>query len=82
MASLERLIIWRTVTYGDGVLANEQEFVDQVAEIEIELSALELTEQRFLFDPEADAGASSSMLKVKGTEVQQMILTATMDTRL
>ena len=80
MASLERLKnMAAQLPYGDGVLANEQEFVDQVAEIEIELSALELTEQRFLFDPEADAGASSSMLKVRGTEVQQMILTATME---
>jgi alkylation response protein AidB-like acyl-CoA dehydrogenase len=44
----------------------------RVAELEMELEALEITEVRFLFPPDgADAiGPEASMLKVRGTEIQ------------
>jgi alkylation response protein AidB-like acyl-CoA dehydrogenase len=80
MTSLIRLKkLASTLEAGDGVLMDDVTFADRIAEIEIELKALELTEQRFLFSADADVGAASSMLKVQGTQVQQMILTATME---
>jgi alkylation response protein AidB-like acyl-CoA dehydrogenase len=45
----------------------------RVAEIEIELEALEITEVRFLFGKGGDVGPEASMLKVRGTEIQQDI---------
>ena len=56
-------------------LINDPQFTAKIAEIEIELRALEITEQRFLFQPGgADAmGAEASMLKIRGTEIQQRI---------
>jgi alkylation response protein AidB-like acyl-CoA dehydrogenase len=41
----------------------------RVAQLEIELDALEITEVRFLFGG-GEAGPESSMLKVRGTEIQ------------
>ena len=58
-----------------GRLIDDEDFADAVAQVELELRALELTEQRFLFGPGGpDAmGAEASMLKIRGTEVQQRI---------
>jgi alkylation response protein AidB-like acyl-CoA dehydrogenase len=44
----------------------------KIAEIEIELDALEITEVRFLFQPNGSnsVGPEASMLKVRGTEIQ------------
>ena len=58
-----------------GRLVDDEDFADAIAEVELELRALELTEQRFLFGPGGpDAmGAEASMLKIRGTEVQQRI---------
>ena len=50
-------------------------FADELAEVEIDLMALETTEQRYLFSeggPDA-MGPEASMLKIRGTEVQQYI---------
>jgi alkylation response protein AidB-like acyl-CoA dehydrogenase len=52
-----------------------------IAEIEIDLMALEATEYRMLFDPAAggDMGAEASTLKLVGTQVQQRISEVTME---
>ncbi len=54
---------------------------DAADNVEIELRALELTEQRLLFGPGGpDAmGPEASMLKVRGTELQQRILELSME---
>jgi alkylation response protein AidB-like acyl-CoA dehydrogenase len=47
----------------------------KIAELEMELDALEITEVRFLFkqDGANEVGPEASMLKVRGTEIQQDI---------
>lgn len=47
----------------------------RVAELEMELDALEITEVRFLFNQDGanEIGPEASMLKVRGTEIQQDI---------
>ena len=62
-------------------LIDEEDFADAIAQVELELRALELTEQRFLFGPGGpDAmGAEASMLKIRGTEVQQRITELTVE---
>ena len=50
-------------------------FADDLTEVEIDLMALESTEQRYLFGeggPDA-LGPEASMLKIRGTQVQQQI---------
>ncbi len=46
---------------------------DRLTTIEIQLQALELTEQRLLFSPDSGA-AEASLLKLKGSEIQNQIL--------
>ena len=48
-------------------------FADRLVRAEIELRAVELTEQRLLFGPK-QSHAEASLLKLKGTEVQNRIL--------
>ena len=52
----------------------------RVAELEMELAALEITEVRFLFkqDGANEVGPEASMLKVRGTEIQGDIFELTM----
>jgi alkylation response protein AidB-like acyl-CoA dehydrogenase len=52
----------------------------RVAELEMELDALEITEVRFLFKPGGanEVGPEASMLKVRGTEIQGDIFELTM----
>ncbi len=80
--SLERLKRFaRKSDRGGRPLMEDAAFAAGIAEIEIELRALELVEQRFLFGPGGpDAmGPEASMLKVRGTEVQHKISELTMD---
>ncbi len=82
MRSLERLQALAADQRANGrPLADDPMFARRMAEVEIELRALEITEQRFLFGPGgADAlGPEASMLKIRGTEVQQRILALTLD---
>ena len=52
-------------------LIDEPEYADRICRIETALHALELTERRFLFGSQnEDQGAESSMLKIRGTELQ------------
>jgi alkylation response protein AidB-like acyl-CoA dehydrogenase len=52
----------------------------KIAELEMELDALEITEVRFLFkqDGANEVGPEASMLKVRGTEIQQNIFELSM----
>ncbi len=47
-----------------------------MTEVEVGLAALEATEHRFLFDPDrgGELGAEASILKIRGTELQQRVL--------
>jgi hypothetical protein len=77
MASFNRLLdLADQIGVASGTLAEESWFADELALIEVELRALELTEQRFLFRPAGEdaPGPEASMLKIRGTEVQQRIL--------
>jgi alkylation response protein AidB-like acyl-CoA dehydrogenase len=76
MASMTRLKrLASTTEVGGEVLMSDPVFSSKIAHNDMELRALELTEQRFLFQPGgADAmGAEASMLKVRGTEIQNRI---------
>ena len=60
---------------GGALLADDTDFKRSVAEIEIELTALEYTELRALMNAEhgGTPGVEANMLKIRGTEVQQKI---------
>ena len=82
LSSFDRLkTLLASVRDGDKAIGDDPQIGRRLTQIGIELRALELTEQRFLFgEGGADAmGAEASMLKVRGTEVQQMVLELTMD---
>ena len=57
-------------------LAEDEIFANHMAEVEVGLAALEATEHRFLFDPDrgGELGAEASILKIRGTELQQRVL--------
>ncbi|WP_020592284.1 acyl-CoA dehydrogenase family protein [Kiloniella laminariae] len=80
LASLARLKkLAAALAVDEGRLSDDPDFMSEVARAEIALRALEVTEQRFLFGPGgSDAmGAEASMLKIRGTEIQQDILELT-----
>ena len=57
-------------------LIGDARFKDKISRVEIELAALEITSMRFLDQMRRTGqapGADVSMLKIRGTEVQQMI---------
>ena len=75
-AMLTRLKSIAAREHSDGhTLLEEPAFSDAIAHTEIELRSLEATEQRYLFGPQGpDAmGPEASLLKVRGTEIQQYI---------
>ena len=65
----------RSVKVGDGTLMDMPTFKNKVGELEVELMALEFTEMRTLASVSAGGapGPESSILKLKGTEIQQRI---------
>jgi alkylation response protein AidB-like acyl-CoA dehydrogenase len=71
----------QTVTRGNGTLMDEPAFRSKVAELEVELMAAEYTELRSLASASAGAapGPESSILKLKGTEIQQRIQKLTVE---
>ncbi len=82
MASLARLkrLAARQISAGRPLI-EDPAFADKIAEAEIELRAVEVTELRFLFGAGGSEGlgAEASMLKVRGTEAQQRILELAME---
>ena len=60
---------------GEPPLAEDQRFADKLARLEIELDALEYTELRVLASIKTGGspGPESSILKIRGTEIQQRI---------
>lgn len=70
-----------TVKRGNGSLMDEPTFRAKVAELEIDLMASEFTELRSLASASAGSapGPESSILKLKGTEIQQRIAKLTVE---
>ncbi len=71
----------RSVKRGNGTLLDEPSFRTKVAELEVDLLASEFTELRSLASAAAgsDPGPESSILKLKGTEIQQRIQKLTVE---
>jgi len=67
---------------GASPLADDKNFMRKLAAVEVELKALEYTELRTLAAIAAGAapGPESSILKIKGTEIQQAVDTLYMET--
>jgi alkylation response protein AidB-like acyl-CoA dehydrogenase len=62
-------------------LIEDEDFQRKLAELEIDLSALEMTELRTLAREQAGKGpgVESSLLKIKGTEIQQRLTELTLE---
>ncbi len=73
--------IARTELDGDKPLLANAFFKRKVAELEIDLAALEFTELRSLAGPNAGRGPGpeSSLLKIKGSEIQQRLTELTLE---
>ncbi|MGH8177541.1 MAG: acyl-CoA dehydrogenase family protein [Steroidobacter sp.] len=71
----------RSVRYGSGVLWDDSTFRAKVAAVEVDLLALEFTELRSLAAAAAGGGPGpeSSILKLKGTELQQRVQKLTVE---
>ena len=73
---LEKLKAMAGRTMANGKpLMDDMRFRDRLARVEIELMALEITNMRFLDEMRrtGDIGPEVSMLKIKGTEIQQAL---------
>ena len=70
-----------TVKRGNATLMDDPAFKAKVAELEVDLMAVEFTELRSLASAQAggDPGPESSILKLKGTEIQQRIQKLTVE---
>ncbi|HUO94367.1 MAG TPA: acyl-CoA dehydrogenase family protein [Rhizomicrobium sp.] len=80
--AIERLRqVARAETVDGQPLVETEEFARKIAELEIDLSALEFTELRTLARESrgGHAGPESSILKIKGTEIQQRITELTVE---
>ncbi len=80
--AIERLReVARAETADGEPLVETEEFARKIAELEIDLSALEYTELRTLAKEAkgGHAGPESSILKIKGTEIQQRITELTLE---
>src|SRR5438067_8106620 len=66
---------------GERPLIEDARFRDRLTRLEVELMALELTNLRFLDQLRGGRapGAEVSMLKIRGTEIQQMLTELAMD---
>jgi alkylation response protein AidB-like acyl-CoA dehydrogenase len=80
--ALEKLrAIAATEAMNDPTLGGDSEFTRKMAQLEIDLTALEYTELRTLAREQAGhgPGVESSLLKIKGTEVQQRLTELTLE---
>lgn len=78
---IERIREMAATQTNNGIpLTQDQDFASQLAEVEIELTALEFTELRSLAGEEAGKGPGpeASLMKVKGSEIQQRLTELTM----
>lgn len=73
--------IARTELDGDKPLIQNAFFRRKIAELEVDLTALEFTELRSLAGPNAGRGPGpeSSLLKIKGSEIQQRLTELTLE---
>jgi alkylation response protein AidB-like acyl-CoA dehydrogenase len=73
--------IARAEQAGDGAsLWEDETFRAKVAEVEIQLTALEYTELRMMFGNEGrPPGPETSLLKIRGTDIQQALTELTME---
>jgi len=73
--------IARTEIDGDKPLLQNPFFKRKIAELEVDLTALEFTELRSLAGPNAGKGPGpeSSLLKIKGSEIQQRLTELTLE---
>ena len=67
----------RLVPSGDGTLGDDERFREKVAAVEVELKALEMTQLRVISQERgqgrgAKPNPASSILKIKGSELQQL----------
>jgi alkylation response protein AidB-like acyl-CoA dehydrogenase len=62
---------------GNGFLLDNPDFLSRLTEIEIDLRALEITEQRMVAQP--NMGAEASLLKIRGSEIQNTLFELTVD---
>ena len=71
----------RSVRVGDSTLLDDSSYKRKLAETEIELRALEFAELRSLADAQqtGEPGTASSILKLKGTELQQRVQELTIE---
>ncbi|MGE3147870.1 MAG: acyl-CoA dehydrogenase family protein [Pseudorhodoplanes sp.] len=60
-----------------GYLIQQPEFLQKITDVEIDLRALEVTEQRLLL--QVSTGAEASLLKIRGTEIQNRIFELTVE---
>ena len=66
---------------GAGAIADQEHIAERLAEIEIDLECLEFMNSRMLAQTDAGnaPGAESSMLKIKGTDIQQRLAELRLD---
>ncbi len=71
----------QSITRGNGTLMDDSGYKSKIAELEIDLMATEYTELRSLASASAgeELGPESSILKLKGTEIQQRIQKLTVE---
>ncbi|MEM9742074.1 MAG: acyl-CoA dehydrogenase family protein [Pseudomonadota bacterium] len=70
-----------SVPRGQGTLMDDPAFRSKLADLEVDLMAVEFTELRSLASAQAggDPGPESSILKLKGTEIQQRLAKLTVE---
>ena len=80
MRSLERLRELVS-TYKNGVFLEQRSIEQRLVDLEIELAAMERTEIKLLLHgaPDSEPGPEAALLKLRGTEIQNAILTLAMD---
>ena len=71
----------QSITRGNGTLMDDSGYKSKIAELEIDLMATEYTELRSLASASAgeELGPDSSILKLKGTEIEQRIQKLTVE---
>ncbi len=71
---LKRLIQIAHSIEADGQrLIDQQRFRDQIAQVQLELNALEITNLRVISATDKKVGPEASLLKIRGSEVQQRL---------